>query len=155
MKVGKICSSCREGFVGKSCPRCGSPDARRAAERNVREPWRLLYELDEYDLARLQVMQRDGFRCRIIERGARCPAKTSLTVDHGRALKQLWRDAGLPMGVHDADWKTEYRDEWREFVRKASRTADLVTVCRSHHSRIEAARRDEERLDARLASRRR
>jgi hypothetical protein len=111
---------------------------------------------DEWTKARRERIKHDGRRCRALaDDGERCGERTKLTVDHAVSLRELWRTAGLPMDLFMVDWKKTFPYEWGKFVRLATNGRLLMTLCRAHHSQVEAGRRTERRLDDRLAGRRR
>lgn len=129
------CLDCRKLFLVEHpkqsrCPSCGSSHRRHSQRpRNDAEPWRRLYKLREWFVARARVLRRDG-RCRAVVGGVRCQATADLEVHHDPPLEQLWANAG---------------GDWALFVELATDERKLYALCRRHHARADALRRAADR----------
>jgi len=132
--IAGICLRCKRitplgSLKSGRCPECASKHnkERMRFRREVSEPWVDFYTHPQWRAVRARVVKRDGGRCRAIEDGVRCAETTNLEVHHDLVwIGALWQAAG---------------GEFKRFLRLACEESQLVTLCRSHHRRADAARR--------------
>lgn len=124
---GRRCSARIRG--ASRCTACSSEherarEQRRAGERRVLEPWRMLYSSADWKRARRLRLSMDSSAC------VDCGAVRGVSVDHVVPLRDLWR-------VHVVE---EARGV-DAFIIAATDLAFLRTRCGSCHGTIEADRR--------------
>jgi hypothetical protein len=108
--------------LGERCPECVTDKAER---RRRFEPWqpRGFYSHYRWREARKRVLERDGFTCSF----AGCAETHGIEIHHWPVpVSQLWQEAG---------------GDWDMFLAIATDETNLVSSCRSHHRRSDAARR--------------